>query len=102
MDGETLIVSAPLCPLYEEPRPDAQRVDEVFCGWPLILLEDGPDLWCRVRTHYGYEGFVLRSQLTTGGDWRSRPLQVVRGFFADVTAAPQVEAPCWPPCPVGL
>ena len=101
MDGETLIVSAPLCPLYEEPRPDAQRVDEVFCGWPLILLEDGPDLWCRVRTHYGYEGFVLRSQLTTGGDWRSRPLQVVRDFFADVTAAPQVVAPVLATLPRG-
>lgn len=101
MDSELLVVSAPLCPLYEEPRPDAQRVDEVFCGWPLTVLEDGPGPWCRVRTHYGYEGFVLRSQLTASDTWPTRPLQVVRGFFADVNAAPQVEAPVLATLPRG-
>lgn len=89
---EILIVSDPLCPLYQRPEPGAQRVDEVYCGWPLTLLQSGPGDWCLVRTHYGYEGYVRRAQLCAPANRSAHPLQLVSGLFADVVSTPQVES----------
>lgn len=85
-----LIVSVPLCPLYQAPDQRAERVDEVLLGWPLLLLARA-GAWCRVRTHYGYEGFAPLRCLTPAPDWAARPLLLVSGLFADVLAGPSVE-----------
>lgn len=87
------LVSAPLCPLYERPDPRSQRVDEVLCGWPVTLLQVEEDGWCRVRTHYGYEGFTLCSGLIPAESRTGRSLLVVTGLFADVLTGPEVEHP---------
>ena len=88
-----LLTSAPLCPLYQAPEPLSQRVDEVLSGWPVTVLREVSEDWCLVRTHYDYEGYARRTHLTAPPPgWGVRPLHAVRGFFADVTAAPQVEA----------
>ncbi|WP_297210099.1 NlpC/P60 family protein [uncultured Flavonifractor sp.] len=88
-----LLVSIPLCPLYSGPDPHTQRVDEVLYGWPLTQLAPAEGAWCRVRTHYGYEGYALCSHLTAGSHPAGRPLLLVAGLFADVLAAPGVEQP---------
>ena len=87
------LVSAPLCPLYERPDPRSQRVDEVLCGWPVTLLQVEEDGWCRVRTHYGYEGFTLCSGLIPAESRTGRSLLVVTGLFADVLTGPEAEHP---------
>lgn len=87
------ISAVPLCPLYESPDPQSQRVDEVLCGWPLTLLQHSGNGWCRVRTHYGYEGYTLLSHLLPSNSWPLQPLMVVRGLFADVLTGPEVERP---------
>ena len=97
-----LLTSAPLCPLYQAPEPLSQRVDEVLSGWPVTMLREVSEDWCLVRTHYGYEGYARRTHLTAPPPgWEVRPLQAVQGFFADVTAAPQVEAPVLATLPRG-
>ena len=87
------IVTVSLCPLYEKPDLLSQRVDEVLLGWPLILLQRAEEGWCRVRTHYGYEGYTRLSHLTPGNGWGTQSLMIVRGLFADILSAPAVEQP---------
>ncbi len=36
------------------------------------------------------------------GDWTGRNKRLVRAPFADVLARPEVESPCWTPCPGAL
>lgn len=88
-----MLVSVPLCPLHEKPHPLSQRVDEVLFGWPLAFLQPEDGGWCRVRTHYGYEGCARLSHLVPSAGCPSRPLMVVRGLFADVLAGPETEQP---------
>lgn len=85
-----LIVSIPLCPLYSAPSPLAERADEALWGWPLTLLDASEDGWCRVRTHYGYEGHTLLTHLLPA-DQTAHPTLIVTGLFADVLAGPHVE-----------
>lgn len=89
----------PLCPLYQRPEEGAQRVDEVLWGWPLTALEDRGG-WLRVRTHYRYEGWVRREGLAPG-PWPEAPLLTVRGLYADLLAAPEVQAPVLASLPRG-
>ena len=86
------IVSVPLCPLYSAPSPQSELADEVLWGWPLTLLDASEDGWCRVRTHYGYEGHTLLTHLLPA-DLAAQPSLIVTGLFADVLAGPRVEAP---------
>ena len=46
-----------LAPLRAEPRDDAERVTEALPGEPLEVEEER-DGWARVRTAYGYPGWV--------------------------------------------
>ena len=58
------LITAPRCFLYDEPGgPSAVRgvgaqTDEVFSGWAVQILEESPESWVRIRTHYGYEGWI--------------------------------------------
>lgn len=88
-----LVTTAPLCSLHSQPDLLSQRTDEVLCGWPLTFLQSAGNEWCRIRTHYGYEGYVLRGCLTEAPQWTSRNLYLVKGLFADVLSAPAVEEP---------
>ena len=57
------LVTAPQAFLYDAPGdPSAARgtgpqTDEVFSGWAVQILETGEG-WTRIRTHYGYEGWI--------------------------------------------
>lgn len=95
------VVHVPLCPLYLTPTAPAERADEVLCGWPVELLEERPDGWCRARTHYGYEGWARREELVPDDAWTARPRAVVEGPFADVLSGPAVEEPVLTTLPRG-
>ncbi|HET7567649.1 MAG TPA: C40 family peptidase [Gaiellaceae bacterium] len=51
-----------LAPLRAEPREDAERVTEALPGEPL-RVEERRDGWARVRTAYGYPGWVREADL---------------------------------------
>ena len=95
------VVTTPLCPLFEAPEEGAQRVDEILLGWPVSGPEEVRGDWWRIRTHYGYTGWVRREGLAPAAE---RPLgtqMVVTASFADVLAGPEVEQPVLTTLPRG-
>ena len=89
-----------VCPLYQRPGPDSQRVDEVLYGWSLTSLGSPVKGWVPVRTHYGYEGWMRQTDLLSrpdtweGNGWITAP-------FADVLTGPEVECPVLATLPRG-
>ena len=65
------VAATPLCPLFEAPEEGAQRVDEILLGWPVSGPEEVRGDWWRIRTHYGYTGWVRREGLAPAAE---RPL----------------------------
>lgn len=95
------VAATPLCPLFEAPEEGAQRVDEILLGWPVSGPEEVRGDWWRIRTHYGYTGWVRREGLAPAAE---RPLgeqMVVTASFADVLAGPEVERPVLTTLPRG-
>jgi cell wall-associated NlpC family hydrolase len=58
---------ATLTPLRAEPRDDAERVTEALPGEPLELVETRAP-WTRVRTGYGYPGWLRADLLSADFD----------------------------------
>jgi cell wall-associated NlpC family hydrolase len=54
-------------PLRAEPREDAEQVSQALPGEPLEL-EETRDGWTRVRTAYGYAGWLRTDSLADGWD----------------------------------
>ncbi len=63
------LITAPQVFLYNEPggssadRGIVPQTDEVFSGWAVQILEKEKESWARIRTHYGYEGWVRADAL---------------------------------------
>lgn len=87
------VAAVPLCPLYAGPGGEKERVDEILMGWPVCGPEETQGEWWRVRTHYGYSGWVRKEQLVPARERRLRDQLVVTAPFADVLAGPEVERP---------
>lgn len=85
------VAAVPLCPLYAGPGGEKERVDEILMGWPVYGPEEAQGEWWRIRTHYGYSGWVRREQLAPAGEWPLQGKMVVTAPFADVLAGPEVE-----------
>lgn len=89
------LIKRPIAPLFLKPEDPGELSDEALCGWPVELLEELPGGWCRIKTHYGYTGFV-HGDCLTGDDqlsawWAALPKQVVTRFTADILDAPKVQ-----------
>lgn len=87
------VAAVPLCPLHAGPGGEKERVDEILMGWPVYGPEEAQGDWWRVRTHYGYSGWVRREQLAPAGEWPLQGKMVVTAPFADILAGPEVERP---------
>jgi cell wall-associated NlpC family hydrolase len=73
-----------VAPVRAEPRDDAEQVTQALAGEPLRVeqLEDG---WARIRTAYGYPGWVQADAVEEGegtlvADGRGTPVDVARGY----------------------
>jgi len=91
------IVNVPICGLYREPSMESNLEDEVLYGMIVDVFEITGTEWCRIRTHYQYEGFVdLRMLLIdddTASFWGAMPKKVVfYKNFCDVLSAPRVQS----------
>ncbi|OUN11069.1 peptidase [Flavonifractor sp. An91] len=95
------VAAVPLCPLHAGPGGEKERVDEILMGWPVYGPEEAQGDWWRVRTHYGYSGWVRREQLAPAGEWPLQGKMVVTAPFADVLAGPEVERPVLTTLPRG-
>ena len=87
------VAAVPLCPLYAGPGEGKERVEEILMGGPGYGPEETQGDWWRVRTHYGYSGWVRREWLIPAGEWSLPGRLVVTAPFADVLAGPEVERP---------
>lgn len=73
------IVNVPICPLYLRPDPHSELADEALYGMVVEVLEEPAPGWCRVRTHYRYEGYAPASCLLYQGaeKWEALNQQVI-------------------------
>lgn len=56
------IVTAKQCFLRQAPGIGDVE-DEIFSGWAVRLIEEEKKGWVKVETHYGYKGYVKKSEL---------------------------------------
>lgn len=89
------LIIKPAAWLYGEDLKYA--VDELFMGWAVEILEERDD-WCRIVTHYGYEGYLEKKSLRsctaeelTDRDKRGQTIFVKRAQ-ADIMAEPDVHS----------
>lgn len=94
MQGFALIHSA-IAPLMVAPTQRCELADEALHGMKVTLLQETPDGWFRMRTHYAYEGFVHSAHLTTDSAllsrWEGLPKLVVTKAQADILWEPKVQ-----------
>lgn len=72
------------CAIYEEPNFSSQYTDETMFGTELCVLEELGE-WLKVRTFYGYEGYVTADQIGEGevGEY------VVDALLTDILPKPE-------------
>lgn len=70
--------------IYEEPNSVSQYTDETMFGTEVTVLEDLGE-WLKVRTFYGYEGYVTADQIGDGevGEY------VVCALLTDILPTPE-------------
>jgi len=90
------IVNVPVCTLHGVPSRESSTEDEVLYGMVVDILEKPAPGWCRIRTHYRYEGFVREEELLTDPEavakWQSLPEKIIRNRnFGDVLSEPKVQ-----------
>lgn len=91
------IVNSPVCPLMSQPRRDCEMADEALFGMVVDVLERTTPGYCRVRTHYRYEGYACVDDLILSderaGWWAGLPKKVVfHKNTCDVMADPKVQS----------
>lgn len=85
-------VCAAIAPLMSAPRTDCERADEALYGMKVEILEEAGD-WVRVRTHYRYEGWTRRADLTADASaFEKMGKRVILKPFADLMAEPKVQS----------
>lgn len=99
------IVISEICYIYEKSGPDEIEghnktgvSDEIFSGWAVLMddstLQNG---WIRIHTHYGYNGWVLFSNLQTIDEadllirQNNEKYYYLNRAFVDILDAPKVQ-----------
>ncbi|MBW7573041.1 NlpC/P60 family protein [Caproiciproducens faecalis] len=88
------LIKDAIAPLMELPTRSSELTDEALCGMTVEILER-QNGWTRVRTHYGYEGWVNEEALCFDEAlveyWNTAPKKVVFQAYADVLDTPKVQ-----------
>ena len=98
------VVVSDIAPLYTKPEPLCELADEALYGMAVeVLAREG--MYCRVRTHYRYEGWTPARCLLEDGalaaQWQSVPKLVVQKPYIDVLNEPKVQGGCLQSMPRG-
>jgi len=90
------VVQARIAPIYEQADESSALADEALHGMTVDIMEERPGALCRVRTHYGYEGFMRTADLcrdaANHAAWQTAVRCVIDSFAVDVLDAPRVQA----------
>lgn len=88
------LVRSMIAPMMQEASSEAELADESLCGYQVEILERSGE-WCRIRTHYLYEGWVREKDLCFDENlirqWDASPKKVVLQAHADILAMPKVQ-----------
>lgn len=98
------IVTAPVCPLKNQPKSCAELSDEVLYGMAVEITERRGS-WSFVTTRYRYQGWAPARCLRTGEEaeeWDALPKAVVLArLTCDVYCGPEYRAPVLHTLPLG-
>ena len=79
-----MIISVPCATVFRYPDAHSEHTDDAVYGTECEIL-DSLAGFCRVRTSYGYEGYVRESELT---EKLAEPNRVVTAMWADLVREP--------------
>ena len=74
-----------------------ELADVLLSGWAVDILEENEDGWCKVRTFYGYEGWIFGKNLQkiTAEELKRRQdkavFRSIRSSAADILSEPKVQ-----------
>ena len=74
-------------------RPDynSRMTDEILCGMEVKILKVLRNNWCKIRTHYNYEGYINGKDLLISGSladfWHERKKLIVNAKCADLMSS---------------
>lgn len=92
------VVCVPIAVLVEGPEDCALAVDEVLCGATVDVLSEPYPNWRKIKTEYGYEGFVRACCLTEDccnvEDWICSKKCIICKNIAVVVSEPKVKSLC--------
>lgn len=99
------LINKDVVSLRTEPSDEATLTDEALYGMPVeIMEEDGETGWCRVRTHYHYEGYCRVGDLMVGDKvpaFLSGDIKVVIRPYIDLLSEEKVQGICLQSVPRG-
>ena len=98
------VVICDIAPLYTKPKPLCELADEALYGMVVkVLAREGE--YCRVRTHYRYEGWTpvrcLLENDALAARWQVSPKLVVQKPYIDILNEPKVQGGCLQSMPRG-
>lgn len=86
------LINVPIASLYNIPRAGSELSDEALYGMECDVVESAEE-YCKIKTFYGYEGYVLSSALSEATTPPGVQTTVVKPF-CDVLDAPKVQGGC--------
>ena len=93
-----------IMPLYTEPSADSELADEVLFGMTVEAEAVSDTNFCRVKTHYRYEGYAHADDLYFGENaemWETRDKFVCSVRYLDIKDSPEVQAKTSASLPMG-
>lgn len=78
-----------------DPQATSDIQDEGLYGMPVTLIEQPEEGWVKIRTHYGYCGYVpLKDLYCSQSNRKEENLRFVKQAYADVLNLPKVQGVC--------
>lgn len=84
------VIRNPIVKLLLEPHIKSEMADEVFHGTMVTVLGELSGGWLKVRTEYGYWGYLQRDEVNFEHAYTHR--MMVNSLFADVLIQPKVQS----------
>ncbi len=89
------IVNVAICPLQTKPTMQSELGDEALFGMVVDITEDINNEWCKINTHYRYDGYAPKTSLLFGDEqveaWQALPKMFVLKNSCDILNEPKVQ-----------
>ncbi|MCC5908821.1 MAG: C40 family peptidase [Clostridiaceae bacterium] len=93
--GTFAVVKSTTAPIQLKPAVDSAMADEAIAGLVVTRLKDVGGGWHRIRTDYGYEGYLHQRHMIMEEErtayWKEQAQHVVVKAIADVMSGPKYQ-----------